>query len=307
MFEDVVELNNCTIVVIEDSPLTQKVLCACLEDICKVVAFESAEKAMEHVKLALPDLILMDWMLEGITGIEACTELQKDPITARIPVIFVTSNIKENQQEMCWDAGAVDFISKPIVARTLFNRVLTHLKYKKQADQLREYSYVDGLTEAFNRRLFDTDLERHYRGAKRSNSPLSIVMLDVDYFKLYNDEYGHLMGDDVLKVFVNTAKNHIRRPMDALYRYGGEEFAILLPNTPYSFALEIAQRVVQTFFETAIEHKLSPLKAVSVSAGVATLSEDNINQPVEALVERADKALYEAKENGKNRVFGEAI
>lgn len=131
-------------------------------------------------------------------------------------------------------------------------------------------------------------------------------MLDVDYFKLYNDEYGHLMGDDVLKVFVSTAKNHIRRPMDALYRYGGEEFAILLPNTPYSFALEIAQRVVQTFFETAIEHKLSPLKAVSVSAGVASLSEDNINQTVEELVERADNALYEAKKNGKNRVFGEA-
>lgn len=305
MFEEVAELSDCTIVVVEDSPLTQKVLCACVEDICNVVAFESAEKAVEYIKLTLPDLVLMDWMLEGITGIEACTELQKDPITARIPVIFVTSNIKENQQEMCWDAGAVDFISKPIVARTLFNRVITHLKYKKQADQLREYSYVDGLTGAFNRRLFDSDLDKHFRSSKRANSPLSIIMLDVDYFKLYNDEYGHLMGDDVLKLFVDSVHHQIRRPLDAIYRYGGEEFAILLPNTPYTSSLEIAKRVIQSFFESAIAHNKSPLNYVSVSAGVATyISSEHTKMTHLELLLNADKALYKAKGNGKNRVCG---
>ncbi|MDP4490383.1 diguanylate cyclase [Pseudoalteromonas piscicida] len=304
MFEEVAELSDCTIVVVEDSPLTQKVLCACLEDICKIVAFESAEKALDYIRLALPDLILMDWMLDGITGIDACKELQKDPITAQIPVMFVTSNIKENQQEMCWDAGAVDFISKPIVARTLFNRAITHLKYKKQADQLREYSYVDGLTGAFNRRLFDSDLEKHFRGAKRASSHLSLVMIDVDYFKRYNDEYGHLQGDDVLKTFALATQRHIRRPMDALYRYGGEEFAILLPNTPNGAAMEIARRITQCFLDEKIEHKHSPFEYVTVSAGVATYESNTKIHELKDLIDTADSALYDAKTAGRNRVCG---
>ncbi|MEK0160530.1 diguanylate cyclase [Pseudoalteromonas piscicida] len=305
MFEEVDKLNNCTIVVVEDSPLTQKVLCACLEDTCNVVAFSSAEKALEYIRLALPDLILMDWMLEGITGIDACKELQQDPITAQIPVMFVTSNIKEGQQEMCWDAGAIDFISKPIVARTLLNRALTHLKYKKQADQLREYSYVDGLTGAFNRRLFDSDLERHFRGARRSNSPLSLVMLDVDYFKLYNDEYGHLQGDDILKMFVTLTLQLIRRPLDALYRYGGEEFAILLPNTPNKAAVEIAQRVLHYFFEEKVVHKHSPYKYATVSAGVATYDNNTKMLMADDIIQAADSALYEAKASGRNKTCGQ--
>ncbi|MDW7548797.1 diguanylate cyclase [Pseudoalteromonas sp. McH1-7] len=304
MFEEVTELNDCTVVIIEDSPLTQKVLTACLDDMCTVVAFEGAEKAIDYIKLALPDLILMDWMLDGLTGIDACKELQKDPITAQIPVVFVTSNIKENQQEMCWDAGAVDFISKPIVARTLVNRVKTHLKYKKQADQLREYSYVDGLTKAFNRRLFESDLEKHYRGAKRAEHALSVIMLDVDYFKLYNDEYGHLMGDDVLKHVVKSVKSHIRRPMDAVYRYGGEEFVILLPSTPYDSAIKITERIIKHFFDAKIEHKHSPFNYASISAGVATYNAQSHHESAASLVQQADDALYEAKYGGKNKVCG---
>lgn len=299
MFNDVNDLSNCTVVLVEDSAINQKIIHCCLADICQIAMFSSAEEALEYCKVTPPDLILMDWMLEGMTGVEACHILQRKPETADIPVIFVTSNTSEHQQELCWDAGAVDFIGKPIVARTLVHRVKTHLKYKKQADLLREYSYVDGLTGVYNRRYFEQEIERYHRQSQRTESDLSLIILDVDNFKLYNDQYGHLKGDDVLKSVATVLSNNTRRPLDCAFRYGGEEFAVLLPNTPLEAATKIAENIIVEIASLKIVHSPSSYKVVTASAGVTS----NIGlSTTSEFIDAADAELYRAKEAGRNRV-----
>ncbi|CCQ12456.1 probable two-component response regulator [Pseudoalteromonas luteoviolacea B = ATCC 29581] len=299
MFNDVNDLSDCTILLVEDSPINQKVIQCCLEDICEIVTFASAEEAIEYCLQTPPDIILMDWILDGMSGVQACQLLQKEPTTANIPIIFVTSNTSEHQQEECWDAGGVDFIGKPIVARTLVNRVRTHLKYKKQADVLREYSYVDGLTGVYNRRYFEQELERFMRQSQRTTSSLSLIILDVDFFKKYNDYYGHLEGDDVLKSVAQTLQKNTRRPLDCAFRYGGEEFAVLLPNTPVDSAVKIAENIIQDIHALAIEHTESPMQVVTASAGVA---DNHSTNETDTLINLADKALYAAKHSGRNQV-----
>lgn len=299
MFNDVDDLSNCTVVLVEDSAINQKIIHCCLADICEIQMFSSAEDALVYCKQSPPDLILMDWMLEGMTGVEACHILQGKPETADIPVIFVTSNTSEHQQELCWDAGAVDFIGKPIVARTLVHRVRTHLKYKKQADLLREYSYVDGLTGVYNRRYFELEIERYYRQSVRTQNDLSLIILDVDHFKLYNDHYGHLKGDDALKAVASVLKNNTRRPLDSAFRYGGEEFAVLLPNTPIDAAAKIAKKIVDDIAALKVPHEPSAFKVVTASAGVSSNLE---TKSTSQFIDAADEELYRAKENGRNRV-----
>ena len=129
MFKEIEDLSESLVLIVEDSMLTQKVISCFLEGICSVHMVTSGEKAIEFCRATPPDLILMDWVLEGMSGVEACKQLQEMEGLSDIPIIFVTSNISEQQQDLCWDAGAVDFIPKPIVAKTLMNRVKTHLKY----------------------------------------------------------------------------------------------------------------------------------------------------------------------------------
>ncbi len=111
------------------------------------------------------------------------------------------------------------------------NRVKTHLKYKRQTDLLKQYSFVDGLTGIYNRRFFDLEIERLLKQASRLQQPFATMMLDIDFFKKYNDEYGHLKGDDVLRQVDTALKQQVKRPIDTVFRYGGEEFVVLLPNT----------------------------------------------------------------------------
>jgi len=266
---------------------------------CAVYPVESAEIALAACSEIKPDLILMDWMLEGMSGIDACKRLQSNIDSTEIPIIFVTSNTNEAQQEQCWDAGAVDFIGKPIVPKTLINRVKTHLKYKLQSDALKRDSFIDGLTQIYNRRFFNIEIIRLLKQQARFNQPLSMIMVDIDYFKEYNDTYGHLNGDETLKIIAQKLKNNLRRPLDLVFRYGGEEFAILLPNTELEGAITIADKVVQAINNLKLIHVKGISNRVTISAGVTVA--DGCNCDVMTLINNADIALYSAKENGKNR------
>ncbi|KZN67607.1 diguanylate cyclase domain-containing protein [Pseudoalteromonas luteoviolacea] len=302
MFKDIDDLSDSSVLIVEDSSLTQKVLSACLDGLCKVDCVFSAEDAIKHCIDNPPDLILMDWILEGMTGLEACKKIQAMDELNDIPIIFVTSNTNENQQELCWDAGAVDFLGKPIVARTLVNRVRTHLKYKRQTDILKQYSFFDGLTEVFNRRYFDMECQRLFKQNLRQQQSLSVIMLDIDYFKFFNDHYGHLQGDDALKAVAKVAVQMVNRPLDSVFRYGGEEFAVLLPNTDREGAQKIANAIVAAIKGLEIPHSKSRFDVVTVSAGVAVGKYGHYDN-VEELIKTADKALYQAKDNGRNQSF----
>ncbi|KID57449.1 histidine kinase [Pseudoalteromonas luteoviolacea] len=302
MFKEIDDLSDSLVLIVEDSALTQKVLGACLDGLCRVDAVDSAEEAINYCLKSPPDLILMDWILGGMTGLEACKKIQAMDELNDIPIIFVTSNTNENQQELCWDAGAVDFLGKPIVARTLVNRVRTHLKYKRQTDILKQYSFFDGLTEVFNRRYFDMECTRLFRQNLRQQQCMSIIMLDIDYFKLFNDQYGHLQGDDALKAVAKVAVKMVNRPLDSVFRYGGEEFAVLLPNTSEEGALKIAQSIVHAVRGLEIPHCKSEFDVVTVSAGVA-VGQYGVYDNVEDLIQKADEGLYKAKSNGRDQAY----
>jgi diguanylate cyclase (GGDEF)-like protein len=198
----------------------------------------------------------------------------------------------------------VDFISKPINPTIVRARVRTHLTLKAQADLLRQWVYVDGLTGVFNRRHFDEHLAAEWGRAVRAGTALSVVLIDVDFFKRYNDHYGHQAGDDCLRRVAAALKAGIKRPGDLLARYGGEEFVCLLPDTPLAGALELARQLGAAVHELQIEHADSTAApVVTVSLGVCCKREDAVGTP-EAFVREADAQLYLAKSEGRHRSCG---
>ena len=298
MFKDVSDLASCEVLIVDDSELMRRLLVGCLQEICNVKTVESAEQAIIYCQEEQPDLVLMDWVLEGMSGLEACKKMQVTPKLSEIPIVFVSSYANEESQLQCWEAGAVDFVPKPIVPKTLQNRVKTHLKYKLQADVLRNYSFIDGLTGIYNRRFFDAEVERLLKQHHRADHALSMIMIDIDFFKKYNDYYGHLAGDDVLKQVASKLKEIVRRPLDTVCRYGGEEFVVLLPDTPLQGAKIIAKTLVRAIAGMALEHSQSEHSVVTISAGVASATKTCAS--VESLIKSSDDMLYYAKGAGRN-------
>ncbi len=249
-----------------------------------------------------PDLILLDALMPGMDGFEACVRLKADPQTADIPIIFITSLEEETDEARALELGAVDFISKPISPVAVQARVRNCLDLKRQRDRLGQLSFTDGLPGIANRRRFDAVLAQEWRRAARTQALLSLLILDVDHFKRFNDALGHVAGDDCLKRIATCAAAALRRPADLVARYGGEEFAAVLPATDPQGAQEVAERMQRAIAGEAIPHPDSEAgQVVTVSIGVATATPAQAGSP-QALVQAADGALYRAKQRGRNRV-----
>ena len=264
----------------------------------------NGDQALSVCMATLPDLVLLDVVMPGMDGYEVCERLKVQDATRDIPVIFVTAHNDEEAETRGLDAGAVDFISKPINPRIVRARVKTHLTLKRQADLLREWVYIDGLTGVHNRRYLDERVAVEWGRAQRLGCPLSAVLLDVDFFKRYNDRYGHPAGDDCLRRVAAALKSGLKRPGDLLARYGGEEFACLLPDTDLPGAIMVARHLGQLVQDLNIEHAESSVASiVTVSLGVATRPPDAVRDPAQLLRE-ADAQLYLAKSGGRNRTCG---
>jgi diguanylate cyclase (GGDEF)-like protein len=243
--------------------------------------------------------------MPGMDGFEVCTRLKADAATSHIPVIFVTAHNDASEETHGLSVGAVDFIAKPVNPAVVRARVKTHLTLKFQSDVLRKLVFLDGLSGVFNRRYFDQQISIEWARSVRGNSPLSLILLDVDYFKLYNDHYGHQAGDDTLRMIALTLKSALRRPADLVARYGGEEFACVLPETSFEDAMNLAGELERKVRERAIPHATSPVNnVVTVSLGVAT-REGNSDGDAPMLIGLADNQLYNAKHTGRGRVCGE--
>ena len=174
----------------------------------------SGEAALRLCHERLPDLVLLDVEMPGMDGFEVLRQLKADPLTRELPVIFVTGHSSDDVESRCLEAGGVDYISKPINPRVVRSRVKTHLMLKFQSDLLRDMVFIDPLTNSYNRRYFDQRLAVEWARARRSGAPLSLLMIDVDHFKRYNDRYGHQAGDDTLRAIAATLKSCLRRPAD---------------------------------------------------------------------------------------------
>jgi diguanylate cyclase (GGDEF)-like protein len=267
----------------------------------------SGEQALALVASQPPDLVLLDVVMPGMDGLEVCRRLKTDEATRDVPVIFVTAHDDEAAETLGLEVGAVDFISKPINPKVVRARVKTHLTLKAQADLLRQWVYLDGMTGVSNRRFFDERLAVEWSRAVRNGSLLSVVLIDVDAFKRYNDHYGHLVGDDCLRRVAAALRAGLRRPGDLLARYGGEEFVCLLPETPLDGALALAQHLGAQVAALGIEHAHSDAAPhVTVSLGACTAAASTALRP-EALLREADAQLYLAKTGGRNRSCGAAL
>ena len=295
------------LLVVDDQPVNVQVLYQAFAADHKVLMATSGEQALAVCAAQRPDLVLLDVMMPGMDGHEVCRRLKADPATRDTPVIFVTAHSDEAAETLGLELGAVDFISKPINPRIVRARVKTHLTLKAQSDLLRSWAYIDGLTGVYNRRHFDERLASEWSRAQRTCTPLSVVMMDVDFFKRYNDRRGHQAGDDCLRRIAAAIKGVIRRPGDIVARYGGEEFVCLLPETDLPGALNFAERLGDNVREQRIEHPDSPVApVVSLSLGVSSASEV-ARTSAEALVRTADEQLYLAKAHGRNQVCGSLL
>ncbi len=327
-----------SILIIDDSVTVRTILKTELtkEGFREIILVNSASSALEEFLRRTPefdniDLILLDIIMPGMDGIEFTGRLKRNERFDDIPIIIITSKGDIKNLEKAFKAGATDFIEKPFHRIELIARVRSAITLKREMDkrkkreheliererelleinrllELANQSYLkssamDGLTGIPNRRYFDQYLEMEWDKAVKIPKVLSIIMIDIDYFKGYNDNYGHQAGDDCLVKIATTLKNALTQSTDMLARYGGEEFVALLPGIKIDDARSIALQMKEKVENLRIKHEYSKVAPhVTISAGVA----DDIPKTRGewgTLIKKADNRLYEAKKDGRNRVI----
>ena len=292
---------QANILVVDDSPENLQVISAVLKQDYRVKVAINGERALALATAAEPpDLILLDVMMPGMDGYEVCARLKQNPVTARIPVLFVSSRDDEEDEARGLSLGAIDYIVKPIRPSIVQARVRNHIELKRSRDLLEQLTTQDHLTGISNRRRFDDSLAQEWQRAAREQTPLSLVAIDIDHFKAYNDHYGHPQGDQCLIQVARALATCVTRPTDLVARCGGEEFAGLLPSTDSTGAARLAGQMRAAIEAEALEHARSPTHPhVTISLGVATVV-PQAEESAQLLVDLADAALYEAKGAGRN-------
>ena len=296
------EPHKHSILIVDDVPANIKVLGESLKADYRIRLATDGEKALKMAASTTPpDIVLLDIVMPKMDGYEVCRRLKEDPTTRNIPVIFITAMAEEEDETKGLACGAVDYITKPFSLPIVRARVKTHLELKRHRDTLEALSTLDGLTGIPNRRRFDEVLNVEWLRGQREGVFLSLIMLDIDHFKLYNDNYGHIEGDDCLKKVAACLARAMGRPADFLARYGGEEFAVVLPMTDREGCATVAAALLEQIGELRLPHAYSPVSSqVTISLGGATMRPDRLASP-KTLVERADRALYASKMAGRNR------
>jgi diguanylate cyclase (GGDEF)-like protein len=307
--------SNGVILVVDDNPTNLSVLSIALKAAgYKIRVAMDGESAIEQVQEDAPELILLDVQMPGIDGFETCKQLKKSPLTQDIPIIFITASTDLENKVKGLSVGAVDYITKPFQQEEVLARVRVHLELRfltrkvqeqaialQQANQkLHRLANLDGLTEVANRRRFDEYFDQEWQRSGREQTPLSLILCDIDYFKNYNDHYGHQAGDSCLRRVAKAISETLCRPTDLVARYGGEEFAIILPNTSSEGAVHVAELLQLRIKQLEILHAQSRVSSyVTLSLGISSqipvLLQEN-----QTLIAATDKALYLAKSEGRN-------
>lgn len=300
--------SNQTILIVDDEPINIKALQLVLGEEHNLVFATTGEMALQMaVEEPQPDLILMDIVMPGLDGFEVCRLLKNDDRTRNIPVVFLTARWETSEEAKGLELGAVDYIRKPFSPPIIKARIRNHLELKKTRDLLENLSTLDGLTNIPNRRRFDEILVHEWNRAVRKKAPISLLFIDIDHFKNYNDHYGHLAGDDCLKAVARVLQSSLGRAADFLARFGGEEFIILLPDTKENGCRHLAEAIRSAVEKLDIEHRDSPVADhLTVSIGAVTCI-DVTKCDRELLLEHADRLLYQAKHEGRNRVKAQTI
>lgn len=287
-----------TILVVDDDELICQLMSTLLKGFGNIEIAESGEEALEKSAEIMPDLIILDVQMPGLDGYEVCKRLKADEKTSEIPVIFLTANSNNEDEERGLEIGAVDFIRKPMSQKIVSTRVANILKLQAATRKLELLALTDPLTGAFNRRHFLQSGSIELQRSKRYKHTFTVLMLDIDHFKAVNDTYGHSIGDEALKKTVSVIDGLLRGE-DTLGRLGGEEFAILCPQTDKLKATKVAERIRDSISRIVIDTPSDPL-SFTMSIGLSEGTDHD--GEIEDALKRADDALYEAKEMGRNRV-----
>ncbi len=292
-------MKNKTILAVDDTATNLDILEELLEqyDMISAISGKDALKIVNEEKI---DLILLDIMMPSMDGYEVCQKLKENDETKDIPIIFITARVDENSIEKAYDLGGTDYVTKPFRPKELLSRVKKELKHNETIEELKILASTDPMTKLYNRRYF-TKISSHILDLmKREKQNLSIIMIDIDKFKNVNDIFGHQIGDNVIITLANKLIKYQRRS-DIVCRYGGEEFIILLPNTSVDGAKILAHKIRTDIELLTINISSSKDLKFTISLGISQVDLENENN-IELALKRADDALYEAKENGRNKV-----
>jgi diguanylate cyclase (GGDEF)-like protein len=305
------------ILIVDDDPDTIKVLRGILAESGDLRFATNGEDALRLAREAAPDLMLLDAEMPGLNGFRVFDAMKAEPPLADVAVIFVTSQSESAFAVSAFEKGAADYITKPVNAALVLARVRTQLRVKHLTDELRRTAATDSLTGVASRRRFDESLNLEWLRAQRTGDPLTLLLIDVDHFKLFNDCYGHPQGDVCLREVAQALVSASQRCADLVARYGGEEFVLLLSQTPRRGAEHIARRILDAVEALEIPHETSPTAPnVTVSIGIGcldtagtswgNLAADSRRQGASQayhttadLVLAADRALYSAKAAGR--------
>ncbi len=297
----------------------------------EISGVDNGADALLDIQQKIPDLVLLDINMPQMNGFEICQQLKSSDRTRDIPIIFISARDEVLDKIQAFAVGGVDYITKPfqvaeVLARIDNQLVLRRLQKQLQAqnellkqeinsriiaetllqeanEKLERLVNLDGLTELANRRCFDEYLEQEWQRLAREQLPLSLIMCDIDFFKNYNDTYGHVTGDDCLRKVSRVIKESVHRPADLAARYGGEEFVLVLPNTGIEGATQITEFIREGLLNLQIRHEDSAASEfVTLSMGVTCLV-PMVDSPPSVLLTAADYALYRAKELGRNQTY----
>ena len=296
-----VNLNRKKLLIVSDSDLNLARLSQTLESEYEIFTAVDGEEGIEFAKTKMPDVILSDLVMPKKDGYEMIVTLKSMSQTKNIPVLFVSGKKNEKSEARALKFGAADYIHKPYSDSILKLRIQNQIKMFDYIEMIRELGLTDQLTSMPNRRSFDDRLYSEWRRAARDMIWLSMLTIDIDHFKKYNDTYGHLQGDIALKTTAEIIKKTTRRPGDFAARWGGEEFVILLADTPSTGAVTIAEKIRENIEKSDIVLYDGQVTKLTISIGVNSQIPDS-GDTIESFIRFSDDALYKAKREGRNRV-----
>jgi len=294
------------ILIIDDSKTERCALNMMLASRYDIILAHDGEEGKEIAHQNKIDLILLDLKMPGISGFDVLYDLKKAEETSNIPVIIITGSDSTDDEVRGLSLGAADFMRKPLADAIVRLRVNLHLQLRAHIQKIEKLSLIDGLTGINNRRSFDRIMKYEWNRAQRKNEYLGMLLLDIDRFKQFNDNHGHLNGDNCLKIVAKVMTESIVRGSDYVFRWGGEEFVALMPDTSPKGVLAVAERLRQKISETPVQCDNEAVYiTASIGAGaVAPVKNDDITkeQAMADAFDKLDKAMYRAKNNGRNRV-----
>ncbi len=306
------------ILIVDDDMFMRKILVRYLErENYRVVEAADGLEALKLYQEYQPDMILLDAMMPVLDGFECCSRLQKLPHGDHTPILIITALEDRESVDRAYEVGASDYVTKPIhwaVLRQRVRRLLEQANLRQQLEaanrrlavvvkELQRLVSIDGLTQVANRRCLDEYLAQEFKRSSREKVPISLVLCDIDFFKNYNDNYGHQEGDLCLQAVAQAISKATNRPADLVARYGGEEFVIVLPNTDQEGGMNVATKATELVRSLQLPHDYSEAAPyVTISCGVATLFPHQHTQAINLLLKSADRALYVAKAEGRNCV-----